>query len=96
MVRVWPLFAVSAALGVTAVGLAQGSPRSVPDFDYRRMDSLVLERPHDPYNWQPSYRLTITRAGEVRYVPGPRAPAARRRRPSRPRRFRSSLPTLRA
>jgi len=87
MVRVWPLFAVSAALGVTAVGLAQGSPRSVPDFDYRRMDSLVLERPHDPYTLNPSYRITITRAGEVRYVPGPRAPRRATTAPLAPEAF---------
>jgi hypothetical protein len=74
MLSVRRLPAVLAALCAGAVTHAQGAPGSAQDFDYARVDSLVLERPYDRYVLHPAYRLTITREGEVRYVAGERAP----------------------
>ena len=74
MVRVWQPLAVLAGLCGHAVAHAQGAPGSAQGFDYALGDSLILERPYDRYVRHPAYRLTITREGEVRYVPGQRAP----------------------
>ena|SRR5687768_9719299 len=74
MVRVWRPLAVLAGLCGHAVAHAQGAPGSAQGFDYALVDSLILERPYDRYVRHPAYRLTITREGEVRYVPGQRAP----------------------
>src|SRR5688500_20198306 len=74
MVRVWRPLAVLAGLCGHAVAHAQGAPGSAQGFDYALVDSLILERPYDRYVRHPAYRLTITREGEVRDVPGRRAP----------------------
>ena len=63
------------AFNAITVALAQSSSTTSPRFDYTGIDSIVLERPYDQYlDHMPSYRITITRAGAVRYVAGPAAP----------------------
>ena len=74
MMKTWRILVVL-ALSADAMALAQNTADATPRFDYESIDSIVLERPHDQYlGHMPSYRITITRAGDVRYVAGPSAP----------------------
>ena len=87
MMTTWRILAVL-ALSADAMALAQTVSSAAPRFDYESIDSIVLERPYDQYlDHMASYRITITRAGDIRYVGGPAAPRRESTAPLAPETF---------
>jgi len=77
-----------ALLGASGIGHAQVASTTSSSFPYERVDSIVVR--YDAFATRAaSYQLTITRAGEVRYDPGPRARARTTTRPIAPVTFSS-------